>query len=821
MTQELIYTSVPRGLKTGLVGFCTVASTPGMSSTLADRLESLSGYRHLFPAHDPRSAQNPINYSHYRIKVGPQEFHVLSRICDAGLDYSKRSNKLAHHVALTTTECVPAGPGALLAAPGFMETQWQGEPRILPTGRKPPQVEAAAQVCRAWQALTGDAGWAGVLAEGVFASPPRPTYIIYPLGTDALTLITESLALLPPDKRWQVTFSSVFTKPLPGMECQWRFLVDGQPEAQAARRSPQWFVIDLCNPLPAAQGGHRVEAARTGRLPQVERHATAPAPVAPATHAQPAPLKANPDVAAADLPVSTSPAAAPVLRTPNDGPNPRLQAPKPRQYAASAAHSNRPAVVFIKDRSSWVVPAAISTLVLALVLAGGVFIYFNVAESRRIAEVKAAEEKAIAARAKHDKEAERNAAEEKAAQVLLQATEKARSAEEKAKKLENDLQVERESKKSQPEKQRLTQQPSPVPIPSTPPPVTPRDPPKIEDPLVNIRLNKLMRRCIDIRATGDHEVLALTKGSEARVQLELVDHEGHPVSSEYIIAKITEANQDHQWALSHKAGVESTPLGKFYIKLADPPKLAFRASTQFAIHQRLKLNALWLRLIYNDQDFEDLHFGTLNAKEDSVPFSKARVISELVWNSAPKGIERRLEIMSTPDVASILSNTTPIVIDKEIDWTTYSLPNNKNATIRLRPRNNEYPIVGIFCDVPSISPDGQSLSWQNGVLITNEIQSQILLQSQNCATRIDELKKDIKGLPKNKEGDDKRHKLEGQLRNTEANHMIVNTLHKHVTSMINTLNVTSVKYRLYDHDHIRTDIEEAKIRESWKPRKAS
>ena len=54
MSQELHYTSVPRGLKPGSRGFCTVALTPHMPGPLVDRLEALSGYQPVFPPHDPR-----------------------------------------------------------------------------------------------------------------------------------------------------------------------------------------------------------------------------------------------------------------------------------------------------------------------------------------------------------------------------------------------------------------------------------------------------------------------------------------------------------------------------------------------------------------------------------------------------------------------------------------------------------------------------------------------------------------------------------------------------------------------------------------------
>ena len=105
-----------------------------MAKNLADRLEALSGYRHVFSANDPNTHLNPIVFSHLRITVGGKPYHLLSRVCDAGLDYTQRSNKFAHHVVLDQKELIAAGPAALLAAPGFMELEWEGEPRVVGIG---------------------------------------------------------------------------------------------------------------------------------------------------------------------------------------------------------------------------------------------------------------------------------------------------------------------------------------------------------------------------------------------------------------------------------------------------------------------------------------------------------------------------------------------------------------------------------------------------------------------------------------------------------------------------------------------------------------
>ena len=100
LIEELIFTSSERGLQIGKSGFCTVASTPDMAPNLMRMLESLSGYRHLFTPGSPEAAKNPVVYSFLQVKVGGEQKHVLSRVTDAGIDYSGRSNKLAHHIAL-------------------------------------------------------------------------------------------------------------------------------------------------------------------------------------------------------------------------------------------------------------------------------------------------------------------------------------------------------------------------------------------------------------------------------------------------------------------------------------------------------------------------------------------------------------------------------------------------------------------------------------------------------------------------------------------------------------------------------------------------
>jgi hypothetical protein len=263
---ELVYTSASRGLKPGSSGFCTIACTRGVSTNLTQQLELLSGYRHLYPPQDAHASQNPVAFSHLTLTLAGRRCHILSRICDAGLDYTNRSNKFAHHVVLDASELPSAGPAWLLAADGFMRSSWPGEPSVLPAGPVVPSGETGPQICRGWQQIAGDAGWGGVLAETAVGPKHRQAVVIVPPGMDVLPLLAESLALLPPPLRWQVSFSTYFTKLPPGVDCQWRCVIDGTPEAVAARRAAaSVLVLDLCRPLGAAVGGDYVDAARTGK----------------------------------------------------------------------------------------------------------------------------------------------------------------------------------------------------------------------------------------------------------------------------------------------------------------------------------------------------------------------------------------------------------------------------------------------------------------------------------------------------------------------------------------------------------------------------
>jgi len=327
MIQEIIYTSAPQGLRPGTYGFCTVAATAGMPASLIERLEALSGYRHLYPPGDAQASRNPVVFSHVELKVNGRSLHILSRVADAGLDYSQRSNKLAHHVVLDDAETLAGGPAWLLQQAGFLTTEWTGPPRALPRGKQVPRAAEPPQICRAWQYATGDAGWAGVLAQHAYDAR-RPAYLVVPEDCDVLALLTEALALLPERKRWKVSFCTCFTKMPAGIDCLWRCVIAGSPEADAALSLQGDLVLDLTKRLGPAPESPLVTSARTGQAPAEVRAA------APSQQASPIPFAglserviANPALAIdEELRLSLPPAPPAITRPPTIAP-PRTTSP--------------------------------------------------------------------------------------------------------------------------------------------------------------------------------------------------------------------------------------------------------------------------------------------------------------------------------------------------------------------------------------------------------------------------------------------------------------------------------------------------------------
>lgn len=261
MPHELIYTSAPRGLRPGTTGYCTVAHTPGLDPNLAEQLQALSHFRHLHVGDDPNRNGNPIAFAHSILTLGYRVYHVVSRVADSGLDHSGRSNFLAHHVVFDTDSIPDVGP-AWLCEQRFFVQKWDRQPSQIPDDRAIPSGRDEARVCRTWAKLAGDAGWGGVLAAATNAA--EPAYIIYEPGQDVIGLVSESMALLPLESRWNVTFNTYFTGGAVRTTCQWRCVPVDSAEAKEALTQRRGLIIRIDQPMRGEPSGPLVEAARKG-----------------------------------------------------------------------------------------------------------------------------------------------------------------------------------------------------------------------------------------------------------------------------------------------------------------------------------------------------------------------------------------------------------------------------------------------------------------------------------------------------------------------------------------------------------------------------
>ena len=275
MALELIYTSAEAGIRPGTHGFCTVAASRELPAPLASTLESLSGYRHLFPPKTPNARFNPVACSHLTLPFNGKPIHIVSRIADAGLDYTDRTNKIAHHLVLQRSDLIEAGPAALFGMPNLCVEKWNSKPTIFPSAKTIPAMNIAPAICKTWDRFGGDPGWGGVLAASVLRK--RPVSIVAAIGMDILPLFQEAIALLPENRRWEATFSTYYSKLPPGVEALWKGVLTGSAEEGFVRAIPRVLVLDLTRPLgdisrycDDGATAALVEASRTGKAAAVD-----------------------------------------------------------------------------------------------------------------------------------------------------------------------------------------------------------------------------------------------------------------------------------------------------------------------------------------------------------------------------------------------------------------------------------------------------------------------------------------------------------------------------------------------------------------------
>jgi hypothetical protein len=111
-----------------------------------------------------------------------------------------------------------------------------------------PNLESSPRICTYWKEITHDADWGGMLAETAKDGRSSATLLVSPI-MNSLTLWGESLALLPPKLRWQVTWTTYYTRFPSGISCQWKCLIADSSAPPPLPAPSDMLMIDLTQPM--------------------------------------------------------------------------------------------------------------------------------------------------------------------------------------------------------------------------------------------------------------------------------------------------------------------------------------------------------------------------------------------------------------------------------------------------------------------------------------------------------------------------------------------------------------------------------------------
>lgn len=269
MPQQLIYTSAPRGVVAGRAGHCTVARSAAMRDALMLQLEKLSYYQHLSLS---GGQERPIHCCRV-VDIRGSRYHVLTRIEDAGLDFTGRTNFLAHHLIFAPEEVRQfASPPVILRDwPGWIKS-WTKDPELFESENWSSLAGLSGSKmipATSWQQLTGDA----VNGYGILETRAGIAFRVDGLAEQQiLSLFAESLELLElRDPRrdfrataWQYTFTTSMQEQDNPADFRWRCLHSDNPASNRFAGPDSRALADV---RAARVSAEETTLARLGRQP--------------------------------------------------------------------------------------------------------------------------------------------------------------------------------------------------------------------------------------------------------------------------------------------------------------------------------------------------------------------------------------------------------------------------------------------------------------------------------------------------------------------------------------------------------------------------
>ena len=272
MAWQLIFTSIPRGLQAGRSGYCTAARHKEFRERLVYEIERVSQYDS-----GQHHAAPPIIYTYRILAVGSTNFYLLSRIVDAGADYTGRTNYLAHHLVFTEAEVdqCPFTPAEILYNFPWRDAWNEKEARYFedqelvaasdPFGGV--AIEPFRLPASRWDRLSGDKACAALL-YAPDSGDPANVIILAPKEDskqrDLLPLVGESLRILEPitektPARWNVPFTTHLQSTDSLSDFQW---IGVSPDSPRLKAPGKRVVIDLTQPNCAGRYSDRLLSVR-------------------------------------------------------------------------------------------------------------------------------------------------------------------------------------------------------------------------------------------------------------------------------------------------------------------------------------------------------------------------------------------------------------------------------------------------------------------------------------------------------------------------------------------------------------------------------
>lgn len=301
MAFQLVYTSSAKLLDAGRSGFGTVARSKSITPLVVSAIERVSQFANMRGLDRSRMI-----HVHRQITAGSNRLHVLTRICDAGADYTGRTNHIAHHLVISKEEAARAATRGITPADVLRQfawlDRWDGNARFFDASEdvsldtfRPDGKSSGRQH---WSSVTGNPAHSRLLS---WESASRTGVLIVPAGIDRLALLAEALVEFGPQS-WSRSFTTSLETTDELADLEWIITTPSAfPEIQP--RCGSRTLLDLTNP-----GALAVLAAPSLPAPALK----------PATNQVYAPEKrqlALPDPSPISSPVNVPAAEKQVVRT--------------------------------------------------------------------------------------------------------------------------------------------------------------------------------------------------------------------------------------------------------------------------------------------------------------------------------------------------------------------------------------------------------------------------------------------------------------------------------------------------------------------------